>query len=67
MRYRAAAFDGQDVIVDEIVELPEPRDPVVVRRVREAVLEKAYGRAPGRAHFRDLRISIERVERASAG
>jgi hypothetical protein len=61
MWYRAAAFDGPEVIVDEILELPEPRDPVVVRRVRETVLAKAYGRAPGRAHFHDLRIRVEAI------
>lgn len=66
MRYRAAAFDGIDVIVDEVVEIPDPRDPVVLRRLRETVLGKAYGRAPGRSRFRDLRISIERILGAPA-
>jgi hypothetical protein len=66
MRCRAIAVDGHRLIVDQIVELPDPRDPNMVRRVRETVLEEAYGRAPGRAHFRDLRISIEMVEAGSA-
>jgi hypothetical protein len=62
MRCRAIALDGQDLVVDRLVELPDPKDPLMVRRVRETVLQEAYGRTPGRAQFRNLRISIEVVE-----
>jgi hypothetical protein len=65
MQCRAIAFDGPHLVVDQMVELHDPRDPVTVRRVRESVLEQAYATAPGRAHFRDLRITIEVVEPAS--
>jgi hypothetical protein len=66
MQCRATARDGQKLIVDQIVDLPDPRDPQMMRRVRETVLEEAYGRAPGNTHFRDLRISIELFEGGSA-
>jgi hypothetical protein len=62
MRCRAMAVDGQDLVVDRFIELPDPHDPLMVRRVRETVLQEAYERTPGRARFRYLRISIEVVE-----
>jgi hypothetical protein len=62
MRCRAMALDGQDLVVDQMVELPDPRDPIMVRRVRETLLQEAYGRTPGKAHFHDLRIRIEVAE-----
>jgi hypothetical protein len=62
MRCRAIARDDGHLVVDQIIELPDPNDPVMLRRVRETVLEEAYARTPGNAHFRDLRISIEIVD-----